>query len=143
MDVTLDPPALTALERIRLREALQDRRRSQVRLITLLSLHLGVAESEAGLAGHWPDATETGLAIHRARLRLASIEQAMRRLDDSTYGWCRRCGSAIGVARLRHAPEESDCDDCRVGAQSEPRQRSNAQTDRRRPAAHELVPIRT
>jgi len=80
------PEQLTAFQRIEMREALQDRWRSQMRLITQLTLHLEVAESEAGSAGHWLDATATELAIHRARLRLASIEQAMRRLDDITSG---------------------------------------------------------
>jgi hypothetical protein len=84
MDNTLhEAAALTSLERVRLREALQDRWRSQRRLITLLSLHRDVAESEAGSGGQWLDATATELAIHRALVRLGSIEQAMRRLDDA------------------------------------------------------------
>jgi len=81
MDGVVHPTAATFPERIRLRETLQERWRSHMRLLTLLSLHLDVAESEAGLAGPWPDATATGLAIHRTRLRLVAIERAMRRLD--------------------------------------------------------------
>jgi RNA polymerase-binding transcription factor DksA len=106
---------LTPPERIELREALQDRWRAQRRLITLLSLHRDVAEREAGSPDPWIDASAAERAIHRARVRLASIERAMRRLDDGAYGWCGSCGSAIDVARLIHAPEEGQCDGCRAG----------------------------
>jgi len=121
MDRTPDAQALTSLERIELREALQDRWRAHMRLFTLLSLHYDVAESEAGSPDPWLDATATELAMRRSRLRLASIEQAMRRLDDGTFGRCGTCGGAIGYARLVHAPEESDCDRCRTGAVVGPR----------------------
>jgi hypothetical protein len=115
MDGSAQAELLTPLERIELRESLQDRWRGQMRLITLLSLHRDVAEREAGSPDPWLDASAAERAIHRARLRLASIESAMRRLDDNTYGWCVSCGSAIGVARLVHAPEEGRCDGCRAG----------------------------
>jgi hypothetical protein len=84
MDSNVHTRPLTTLERMDVREALQDRWREQMRLITLLTLQLEVAESEAGSAGTWLDTTATELAIHRARVRLASIEQAMRRLDGGT-----------------------------------------------------------
>lgn len=83
MERTVHAEGLTPLERIELRETLQDQWRDQMRLITLLSLHYNVAESEAGSPDPWLDATATEMALRRVRLRLASIEQAMRSLDDA------------------------------------------------------------
>jgi len=75
---------LTPLERLQLRDALQDRWRDQVRRITELSIAL-----HGGLDGDDEqdvDAAAVAVSISDARLSLAAIERAMRGLDDRSYG---------------------------------------------------------
>ena len=36
-----------------------------------------------------------------ARIRLAEVEAALRRIGDDRYGTCERCGNGIEVPRLR------------------------------------------
>ena len=38
--------------------------------------------------------------------------EALRRLDDGTYGTCTKCGLAISERRLRARPEATRCLDC-------------------------------
>jgi len=71
---------LTPMERLQLREALQDRWREEVRRITELSVDLhGVFDDRNDVP---LDTAAIAAALCDARLRLAEIEQAMRRLDD-------------------------------------------------------------
>lgn len=85
MNRTVSTESLTPLERLELRESLQDRWREQRRLITLLTLQYDVTTAEGGAPASSLDTSALELAIHRARTRLASIEAAMRRLDDGTH----------------------------------------------------------
>lgn len=114
MDYQLHVQPLTPLERLHVRDVLQDRWREQVRQITLLSLARYDRDDPDGSAP--PDAPAQGMsldaAIDRARARLEELEQAMRRLDDRTYGLCRRCDQPIGFPRLAETPEATVCDDC-------------------------------
>src|SRR4051794_34133320 len=86
---------LTPLERLQLREALQDHWREQVRRITQLSvdLHSALDDDGDGDGDGEPciDTAAVAVALSDARLRLAEIEQAMRRLDDRSYGRCSAC----------------------------------------------------
>ena len=41
--------------------------------------------------------------------RLGLIDDAMKRLDDGTYGTCRICGQAIPAERLELVPETPYC----------------------------------
>ena len=43
---------------------------------------------------------------------LNRITQAVRRLDDGTYGYCMDCGDAIAASRLRALPFAVRCRDC-------------------------------
>ena len=43
---------------------------------------------------------------------IRQIEQALRRIDDGTYGSCARCGTTITAARLEALPDASLCIDC-------------------------------
>jgi len=56
-------------------------------------------------------------AMHTAaqRLReaeLASIANALQRIEAQTYGWCPDCGEAIAPARLDFNPAAALCVDC-------------------------------
>jgi len=44
---------------------------------------------------------------------LASIESALARLDDGTYGRCERCGQPISEERLEALPYATRCIECK------------------------------
>jgi RNA polymerase-binding transcription factor DksA len=50
----------------------------------------------------------------RAVEAISDIEDAIVRLDNSTYGACERCGAAIPVERLEAIPHARRCVDCTV-----------------------------
>ncbi len=43
---------------------------------------------------------------------LAQVEDALRRLDDGTFGACTRCGRPIAAERLEAIPWAALCIDC-------------------------------
>ena len=58
---------------------------------------------------------ERELALReRASLHLQAVEHALARLDDGTYGICRRCGRPIADARLEALPWAEHCIDCQT-----------------------------
>jgi DnaK suppressor protein len=104
----------TPLQRLQLREALQDRWRDHVRQITELSVQL-----HAALGGQVDDAIDAAavaVAISDARLRLAETERALRRLDDRSYGRCDACLVPIPTSVLIDDPELRYCAGCRQQA---------------------------
>ena len=44
---------------------------------------------------------------------LASIDQALARLDEGTYGSCVRCGKPVGDDRLAALPYAAKCIECK------------------------------
>lgn len=48
----------------------------------------------------------------RERTKLAMIQQALRRMEDGTYGTCTGCGGAIPFGRLMIFPETPTCQEC-------------------------------
>lgn len=44
--------------------------------------------------------------------RLKSINEALRRLEEGTYGYCEECGRAIDIKRLRVLPFARYCVEC-------------------------------
>jgi RNA polymerase-binding protein DksA len=47
--------------------------------------------------------------------RLASVDAALARLDDGTYGICTVCGEPIAPARLEARPTATTCVGCAAG----------------------------
>jgi DnaK suppressor protein len=45
--------------------------------------------------------------------RITQVERALERLDDGSYGWCERCGTAIPVERLAAFPSATLCVTCK------------------------------
>jgi DnaK suppressor protein len=43
---------------------------------------------------------------------IRQIEQALRRIDEGSYGSCARCGAVISAARLNALPDASLCIEC-------------------------------
>lgn len=45
--------------------------------------------------------------------RVNQVERALERLDEGSYGWCERCGTAIPVERLAAFPSATLCVSCK------------------------------
>ncbi|HEX9443592.1 MAG TPA: RNA polymerase-binding protein DksA [Candidatus Binatia bacterium] len=73
--------------------------------------------------GNFPDPTDRAslesnrnfiLRIRdRERKLIAKIEEALRRLEDGSYGVCEECGENIGTARLKARPVTTLCIECK------------------------------
>lgn len=48
----------------------------------------------------------------REDVKLGSLQQALRRIEDGTYGRCTECGEGIPLARLEVFPETATCMEC-------------------------------
>lgn len=44
--------------------------------------------------------------------RLRNINEALRRLEEGTYGYCEECGREIGIKRLKVLPFARYCVEC-------------------------------
>lgn len=58
----------------------------------------------------------------RERKLLKKIEEALQRIQDSTYGYCDECGAPIGIRRLEARPTATQCIDCKTLAEIRERQ---------------------
>jgi DnaK suppressor protein len=61
---------------------------------------------------------------------LTKVNEALRRLDESTYGNCFECGDEISEARLRALPFAVRCKDCEEARETAER-RERMQSQRR------------
>jgi DnaK suppressor protein len=61
--------------------------------------------------------TAQSLSLH-ARNLLGQIDDAMRRLDDGTFGDCVTCGRRIELERLEALPYTTQCLECRRRAET-------------------------
>jgi RNA polymerase-binding protein DksA len=75
---------------------------------------------EVGLDDDFADAgsatfdRENALSIgNNIRDLINQIDNAIRRIDEGTYGTCERCGRPIDAARLKALPHASLCMDCK------------------------------
>jgi len=50
----------------------------------------------------------------RATAQLALVDDALKRLDDGSYGTCVRCGQPIAPARLEALPWAASCITCQA-----------------------------
>jgi RNA polymerase-binding transcription factor DksA len=87
-----------------LRAILQEHHRARTDQIEALLWRYG----DAGVAAGEAEARELVVA----RIVLADIDEALRRLDDGSYGWCVRCCEPIGIDRLYAAPRTLLCIGC-------------------------------
>ena len=56
--------------------------------------------------------SQLGALVRQARLHLAEIDDAVRRLADGTYGVCELCGGTVPTARLEARPTARRCVGC-------------------------------
>lgn len=52
--------------------------------------------------------------LNKYRHRLETINGALKRIEEGTYGTCVRCRTRIGESRLEAIPETAYCRDCEV-----------------------------
>jgi DnaK suppressor protein len=56
---------------------------------------------------------EMNMALRRrARRKVKSLEEALKRLEEGTYGICEICGREIGAQRLEALPQARLCIEC-------------------------------
>lgn len=54
----------------------------------------------------------------RERFLLVKINEALERIEDSTFGICEDCGDEIGVKRLEARPVTTQCIACKTRAEA-------------------------
>ena len=69
----------------------------------------GFADARAATA----ERTEVLGLIETLKGQLGSVDQALVKLDDGTYGLCDNCGEHIPPARLEARPASILCVDCK------------------------------
>lgn len=72
-------------------------------------------EVEFGLGEGDPNIYEREINMalrRRARRKVKSLEEALQRFEEGTYGICERCGGEIGAQRLEIMPEARLCIHC-------------------------------
>ena len=114
---------MSTIDTDRLREALEaERARVVAALENLHRENPGSMEDETGdevVDQHFGD---TATAMHDREMDstlednsehvLAAIDAALRRIEDGTYGVCRKCGKQIAPERLEARPWADLCIDC-------------------------------
>ena len=57
----------------------------------------------------------------RERKLITKIEEALKRIDDGSYGLCESCGGPIGLDRLKARPVTTLCIDCKSDQEAQER----------------------
>jgi len=65
------------------------------------------------------DRTLTLQFKNRDREILAQIKEALRRIEQGTFGECEQCGENIAEARMKANPATTLCIDCKAELESE------------------------
>ncbi|RMG59937.1 MAG: RNA polymerase-binding protein DksA [Deltaproteobacteria bacterium] len=55
----------------------------------------------------------------RERKLIGKIQEALRRIDEGTYGICEMCGGKISPKRLMARPVTTMCYECKVDSEEE------------------------
>jgi RNA polymerase-binding transcription factor DksA len=100
------PGALTPLQRLQLRDRLQELWRAQVEIISTAGVRFQLAVHNRGSDSSRAP-VEDRLAA--ARVRLTELEAAMRRMDARRYGTCDRCHQPMTFDELLATPEKTSC----------------------------------
>ena len=111
---------------------LAEQARAGQRVAALEREFAGLAEA-AGAAGtddeHDPEGAtlaferqHVAALLEAAREQVATVDAALRRLDEGRYGVCDRCGQPLGADRLAARPAAATCVRC-AGAAGRGRRR--------------------
>jgi RNA polymerase-binding protein DksA len=74
-------------------------------------VNYGDGFSDAGAAT--AERTEVMGVVDALRGQVESIDAALARIEDGTYGSCASCGNEIGAARLEFRPSSILCVSCK------------------------------
>lgn len=99
-----------SLLRAKLEEALQDAQREMETLREEIE-----TEADYGLGEGDPTIVEREMAmamIEEVEGRIKTIEAALQRMEEGTYGICVECGAEIPYERLEIIPETPYCVQC-------------------------------
>jgi len=114
-----DPEARRAALR-RLRTEMETEMRARLRALRAALSEAAAPVMDPQEAG--VDDVERDLEVALAEMEsstLKLIREAMRRLEDRTYGVCQDCGTEIPEIRLRALPFTSLCRECQERAEKE------------------------
>lgn len=108
---TLEPTTqpLEPLERLSIRDQLQDLWRAKVENITTLAVQFHANDSDTDEV---EDLATLPRRLADLRLDLTEIEAAMRRMDVGQYGRCEGCAALIPYDQLRGQPDRRQCASC-------------------------------
>ena len=76
------------------------------------NLQRGLEADSAERAKQLEDRAVVDALGNEARLELARIGVALRKMDNDEFGVCASCGSRIDDARLEAFPDATECIDC-------------------------------
>jgi RNA polymerase-binding transcription factor DksA len=76
------------------------------------------ARGETDNAHEWENADVRADLVRAAEQELASVEAALARIADGSYGVCSRCGRSIGERRLELEPDATLCIACAERAEA-------------------------
>jgi DnaK suppressor protein len=99
---------LSPLERLHLREQLQDLWRDQLEIVVAVDYRVGTRRADA--AGVEPEKLARARAT--ARSVLVEVEAAMHRMDWRRYGVCEKCAQPIPIVDLLMTPHRRHCAGC-------------------------------
>lgn len=100
----------TSTAKARLQERLNELKARLTHLETDLAEPLNPDSSERAVETE-DDASLEAQALLVSR-EIASVQRALDRIEEGTYGTCARCGEDIAPARLEARPEASFCIKC-------------------------------
>ena len=114
---------MSSIDRNRFRDLLlAERRRIAAALENLKNENPGTVEEETGEESSDQHLADSATAMHDRELDyglteneedlLTSIDAALQRIEDGTYGTCTNCGKPIGEERLEALPWADLCIDC-------------------------------
>jgi RNA polymerase-binding protein DksA len=86
-------------------------------------------DDEVNLAEDGTDTFERQFALTLASAEqdaLFDVDDALRRLDENTYGLCEECGAVVGIIRLKALPFVRKCIQCQSKTENGRRPRSQA-----------------
>lgn len=87
----------------------------------------GFIDDEASFSDSLDQATadsSRNIEVHlsnRERNILANLDEALRRIDEGTFGICEQCEEPISEARMKAFPSTTLCIDCKAELESEQR----------------------
>ncbi|MBP2031989.1 YteA family regulatory protein [Clostridium algifaecis] len=74
---------------------------------------------------------ERGMAFQKnERIIIEKIDDALKSIEDGTYGICKKCGKEIDIERLKYVPYAEYCIDCQESIDNlKPEERKNRSTE--------------